>query len=291
MARVHCPDCEMAVVVDPLGVCPEGHKVGAGGAGRIESALGDRSPHPDEPEPWAVEVAPDPPLSSVEEQPDEKRDIRPISLGDDADDGGVSAEPADNEDLLRELHALSGLEAAVDERPSAPAPSAPPPPAAASPAPAERELPPPPPVAGWPSPNVPNAAPPRPPEDDTEAATAGSATPTPPAPTQRRAPAARTEESLDAIAELSALFDSAGVADAAAAPSDGATPGLEAPSEQMATVSHLPVKHLPDEPSPRDQAAAPGDRELASASQRSAGGESLDWTHFTARGKKRRFGR
>lgn len=287
MARVHCPDCEMAVVVDPLGICPEGHKVGTDGAGRIASSLGDATPHPDEPEPWSAEVAPTPTLTEAPDEGAGEREIRPVSLGDEPADG-VDPEPADNDDLLRELHALSGLNAAVDERPSAPPPSAPPtsPATTAAPSPRptfeERELPPPPPVAGWPSPNVPNEAPPPPREPNSAAV---------PPPTQRRAPAARSDESLDAIAELSALFDSAGIADAAEADAAETAPGSDTRSEHMATVSHLPVKHLPDEPSPREQAGDGEHRELGHTSQQPVGGESLDWTHFTARGKKRRFGR
>jgi hypothetical protein len=57
VARVHCPDCEMAVVVDPNGVCPEGHLIGNAGR-RIELAIGDHTPHPDEPEPWTADSKP-----------------------------------------------------------------------------------------------------------------------------------------------------------------------------------------------------------------------------------------
>ena len=50
MSRVHCLDCGMSVVVDPNGVCPEGHTVGAAGA-RVASAIGSDIPFPDEPKP------------------------------------------------------------------------------------------------------------------------------------------------------------------------------------------------------------------------------------------------
>lgn len=298
MARVHCPDCEMAVVVDPLGICPEGHRVGAD-AGRIEAAIGDATPHPDEPEPWSAVVE----ALEVDDEADAPREIRPISMesmeagaapeASPAPTGSADAnvpDPMDSDDVLRELHALSGFDTPADDT------SGPPPPEPssnnASPAPPSTQAPhprdvPPPPVAGWPSPNVPNAAPP-PPDLDASEAVGG-----PPPPTRRRAPAARTEESLDAIAELSALFDDLDDArsaqDTPPPPPTGTAP-QSATGERLATVSHLPVKHLPDEPAPhQDRETAPDDSGFATASQGS--GEGGDWSHFTARGKKRRFGR
>jgi hypothetical protein len=111
VGRVHCPDCAMAVVVDPSGMCPEGHYVGAAGA-RIEAALGRDLPHPDEPQPWIGVVE----LEASEEPSPEPRQIRPVSIGHatssaDADTDGESTE------MLRELHSLTDADEPADAQP------------------------------------------------------------------------------------------------------------------------------------------------------------------------------
>lgn len=106
MSRVPCSDCGIAVVVDPNGVCPDGHTVGAAGA-RVENAMGASEPHPDEPEPWVARVE----LDDVEPRPAAKqRAIRPVAIGGSESEGAGNGRPADQESMLRELHALGELQ-------------------------------------------------------------------------------------------------------------------------------------------------------------------------------------
>lgn len=110
MARVQCFDCDMPVVVDPNGRCPEGHDLGPVGE-RIEQSLGRAEPHPDEPQPWVAvldedEVAP-------EQESRTPRAPRPISVGPEPSEAELNSGTADG--LLQELHALHGTD---DSRPA-----------------------------------------------------------------------------------------------------------------------------------------------------------------------------
>lgn len=126
MSRVHCLECDVPVVLDPRGICPEGHYVGAAGV-RVEQVIGSQQRHPDEPEPWVYridesEVAlvgasaatgdlgrtngshPAPPAVNGSGP----REARPVRLT------GFDPEPEEEssaESLLRELHALAADEA------------------------------------------------------------------------------------------------------------------------------------------------------------------------------------
>ncbi|MFU8839690.1 MAG: hypothetical protein ACNA8R_03100 [Nitriliruptoraceae bacterium] len=120
MSRVHCVDCATSVVVDPQGVCPEGHHVGAGGA-RVEAAMGSRTAHPDEPEPWVHRIDPARTPVGVGSRANghhaaPARELRPVRvpgvLAADLDD-----EPTDADALLRELHSLAALEERVPAPP------------------------------------------------------------------------------------------------------------------------------------------------------------------------------
>jgi hypothetical protein len=116
VSRVHCVDCATSVVVDPQGICPEGHHVGAGGA-RVEAAMGSRTAHPDEPEPWVHRIDPATTLAAGARTNGHHtapaRELRPVRvpgvLAEDRDDD----EPADADALLRELHSLAALEERV----------------------------------------------------------------------------------------------------------------------------------------------------------------------------------
>jgi hypothetical protein len=148
VARVQCFDCDMPVVVDPNGRCPEGHDLGPVGE-RIEQSLGRAEPHPDEPQPWvaildADEVEPAP-------QTPAPRPVRPISIGPEPSEAELDSGSADG--LLQELHALHGATnlltgerpgglsltsfSTIEETPTAPGAAAPgehdPSPASASP--------------------------------------------------------------------------------------------------------------------------------------------------------------
>ena len=65
MPRVHCLECDAAVILDPRGVCPEGHHVGAPGD-RVDQYLGTSTPHHDEPEPWVFRIDDAEPRSDAE---------------------------------------------------------------------------------------------------------------------------------------------------------------------------------------------------------------------------------
>jgi hypothetical protein len=117
VSRVQCLECGFAVVVDPTGVCPEGHTVGSAGV-RIAGAMGTDSPHPDEPQPWVATVVLD--ESDARPAPRE-RTIRPVRFaGSDSPVETEQDEAADHESMLRELHALGD----INDHPSAP-PAAP----------------------------------------------------------------------------------------------------------------------------------------------------------------------
>lgn len=169
MSRVHCLECGNQVVVDPRGLCPDGHEVGTSGA-RIEHAIGQETVHPDEPEPWVysidaeeVTVPARPPAvgtllsangnangngnSNGAGPARQARPLRAPGLTDDASEDGSG----DAESLLRELHSLAALDESLAEQGRGPAPAnghtshrgpdpsataPPPPPADATPAPA-----------------------------------------------------------------------------------------------------------------------------------------------------------
>ncbi len=121
MSRVHCLECGTSVVLDPRGVCPEGHHVGAQGA-RVEQAMGHELAHPDEPEPWVYRIEPGELPVGVGASASTSangagtcgpggngsgpRQARPVRL--------TSVEPEDTsndaESLLRELHSLAAFE-------------------------------------------------------------------------------------------------------------------------------------------------------------------------------------
>lgn len=116
MSRVHCVACGTSVVVDPQGVCPEGHHVGSRGA-RVEAAMGSATSHPDEPEPWVyvieelVEVG----AGTNGHAASPPRQLRPLKRATPSS-ASFDDEPADADALLRELHSL----AAFDEQTPAP---------------------------------------------------------------------------------------------------------------------------------------------------------------------------
>ena len=114
MSRVQCLECGIAVVVDPTGVCPEGHLIGGTGV-RVAGAMGTDTRHPDEPEPWVATVV----LDEADAAPVvRERTIRPLRLtGADETTDSANDEAADHESMLRELHALG------DIHDTAPAPS------------------------------------------------------------------------------------------------------------------------------------------------------------------------
>jgi hypothetical protein len=106
VSRVQCLECGIAVVVDPTGVCPEGHTVGGAGV-RVAQAMGTDSVHPDEPEPWVATVV----LDDAEVGPAARpRTIRPVPVaGADAATEEEHDAATDHESMLRELHALGDL--------------------------------------------------------------------------------------------------------------------------------------------------------------------------------------
>jgi hypothetical protein len=111
VSRAHCLDCGDHVVVDPAGRCPEGHHVGIAGA-RIEGALGNHTPHPDEPEPWVARVDLEEEDLGPASAAAPAREIRPLSApGSDLPTAGAAATPpaARPDDLLRELQSLGEL--------------------------------------------------------------------------------------------------------------------------------------------------------------------------------------
>ncbi|MCC5950003.1 MAG: hypothetical protein JJT89_16235, partial [Nitriliruptoraceae bacterium] len=145
MSRVQCVECQIPVVVDPSGLCPEGHIVGAAGA-RIATSMGTATPHVDEPQPWVGQVVLDEAPAHAVAAP---RTARPVPVAgmahSDLDDA------PDEDSLLRELSALADLDlggGAADTPASTRAPdpgrSAP----ATPPPPPRPEAPPPPPPAG-----------------------------------------------------------------------------------------------------------------------------------------------
>ncbi len=288
MARVHCPDCEMAVVVDPNGVCPEGHLLGHAGS-RIELALGDRSPHPDEPEPWTAIVEAAEQASVAAPEPEPARPIRPLSVGPDAPSG---SDEGSNDDVMRELSALSDLEAIAEERaatgpsspPAAPSADAPaPPPRTAEPSwtppPPTAPVPPPAPAAPAPAAETPPTPAPTPPPPAATPPASAPAASTPPAHEGHDAPSTpppprHREDDLDAIAELAALFDEPASPPPAEDPND----------EHLASVSHLPYPA-------QDGTSGAGSAAPPTGTDALASGADIDWSHFTARGKRRRFGR
>ncbi|MGM0619037.1 MAG: hypothetical protein ACQEUI_13010 [Actinomycetota bacterium] len=191
MSRVHCLECGNQVVVDPRGLCPDGHEVGTDGA-RIEHAIGQEAVHPHEPEPWVYRIGADevtvparPPAvgSLLSTQGDgngngagpsrRARPLRAPGLPDDSSQDGSG----DAESLLRELHSLAALDESLAERGEAVA---------------ERNG-----HSAQRRPEASAAAPPPPPTDLTTPATAAATTPRP----TRGDPSAIA----DAFAELSAL--------------------------------------------------------------------------------------
>lgn len=173
MPRVHCLQCDAAVIIDPRGVCPEGHHVGAPGD-RVDQFLGTATPHHDEPEPWVFRIDDAAPRSGAvpvgagvgagvgaaarnghqagtgitTPMRPPARPARPIAAPD-GDDGPFDRrrDPQGreaSESLLGELRSLAAFEAAVapPEQPAAVTP--PQPPAAGPPPPPPEALTPPP---------------------------------------------------------------------------------------------------------------------------------------------------
>jgi len=149
--RVSCVECQGPVVVDPQGRCPEGHFVGTSGA-RVEQAMGNSSPHPDEPEPWVYTILPEhlegdaAPLTgrrAATAPIGHPREARPVQVPGMAATAVAEKDPAADA-LLRELHSLGALDDLAEERESA-AEQPPPPPATEvsdpAPAPAPRPAP------------------------------------------------------------------------------------------------------------------------------------------------------
>ncbi|MFP4312631.1 MAG: hypothetical protein ACLFS9_11715 [Nitriliruptoraceae bacterium] len=164
MSRVHCVACGMAVVIDPQGHCPEGHYVGSRGA-RVAAAMGSHTAHPEEPEPWVYLIED---LSEVSAgvgaglqdaarsnghagtnghastnghvstngtTPAAPRRLRPL-LRPSPENDRFDDEPADADELLRELHSLAALEEVVAPPPAREeAPEVPPTPPATTPPP------------------------------------------------------------------------------------------------------------------------------------------------------------
>ncbi len=135
MSRVHCLECGNQVVVDPRGLCPDGHEVGTQGA-RIEHAIGQDAVHPDEPEPWVytigtqeVGVPARPPavgalLSAGGNGDGPARRARPLRAPGRTDDAAGDGS-GDAESLLRELHSLAALDEALAEQGRHPVPAEP----------------------------------------------------------------------------------------------------------------------------------------------------------------------
>ena len=151
MPRVSCVECQGPVVVDPQGLCPEGHYVGTTGA-RVEQAMGSSAPHPDEPQPWVFTILPER-LEGDAVEPNgnhrapaatgQPREARPVQApGMIATDAGE--DPA-ADSLLRELHSLSALDDLADERQRSDEGPPPPPVAETDPAPEPAPRPSPPP--------------------------------------------------------------------------------------------------------------------------------------------------
>ena len=122
MSRVHCLECDGLVVVDPSGVCPEGHQLGPPGA-RVAGAMGHATAHPDEPEPWVYRIEPHElavpvgaGVTGAESNGNGPRVARPMSAPgfDPFED---TAEVGDAESLLRELHSLAAFDDAPAPRP------------------------------------------------------------------------------------------------------------------------------------------------------------------------------
>lgn len=128
MPFVHCEACAHHVIVDPGGICPEGHRTGvvsprtrlggglAGGVdgGQVASAMGTRLDDPDEPQPWIGRVEADEVAEYHDPQPaGAERPIRPLAAPAEPANGARPApEPrpeVDREAMLRELQALGGL--------------------------------------------------------------------------------------------------------------------------------------------------------------------------------------
>ena len=209
MSRVHCIECGIAVVVDPSGLCPDGHQVGANGA-RIDQAMGSQAPHPQEPEPWVAAVD----VGSVPTAASEPRAIRPVAAP--ASPAADTEDEVDSDALLQELHALSDLDFGAAPVPVAvppSAPTAPPVPAAVTPAPSE-------PRESAPRETAPLPAP--------EAHDAHDA----------HEPAGRTGAAAEAFAELTALEAAVQTLQAGVDERGADEPRLEAPAR---TAGHLSV--------------------------------------------------
>jgi hypothetical protein len=283
VSRVHCSACGTAVVVDPSGLCPDGHHVGAAGA-RVAASMGSATPHADEPEPWVALVVLDDDPATPAAAP---RRARPVAVP-----GLETTDDADQESLLQELHALAefdldgfggdtaptGREPAPSARAAPTAPAATPVQQAPTPdhAPAADHTPTPNHVpAADPTPTPAATASPAPGEDPTRPATAGTAADAPAAPAPARggelaaleaalhelslpeepasAPGtgAGTDptaslDGLAGLAELDQLFGSS--PSEASAPSPHAPPAPAAPATPMPPPVAAPV--TPADPTP-----------------------------------------
>ncbi len=135
MPFVHCEACSHHVIVDPSGICPEGHRTGvvsprarlggglAGGVdgGQVASSMGARRDDSDEPQPWIGRVEPDEVAEYHDPAPaGAGRPIRPLAApSEQAGAAREAPEPpaaVDREAMLRELQALGGL--GIDPAPS-----------------------------------------------------------------------------------------------------------------------------------------------------------------------------
>jgi hypothetical protein len=320
VSRVHCIDCDLPVVVDPNGVCPEGHLVGPSG-GRIESAIGSDTPYPDEPEPWVFGID-DVEDTHAEAEPEPApRTALPPSIPD-LDPPDADPEAA-TEDLLRELQALSDLSAATagdvptptvpETQPEvavAPEPpvARPAPAAAASMAATTPPLPPPP-VTATPTPAAPEPSlDPEPvpavaamPTPDPEPVPTVAATPPPPPRTPVSPPSgpvaphlvpARSPWATDGLEDIESLFEHVpAVAAPATVPTGAAAATQEqaplpapAPAPVHAQPLRSPLRELVGAPALQDTAPTYEDHgPLADVDAEESG---LDLANFTARGTK-----
>lgn len=304
MPFVHCEACGHHVVVDPGGICPEGHRTGvvtprtrlggglAGGVdgGQVAASMGSPfdDPHADEPQPWIGRVEPDEVAEHHDPEPvGASRPIRPLSAPSEGPgDAPPAPEPppaVDREAMLRELQALGGL--GIDPAPG----------------PEPRREPRPEPRLGEPSTNgaggpdlrlVPDPAPTssqEPPPSQEPPSPAPSTSP-------RRQRPAHDDEVASLEAMLSELANDRPAPPAAATPDNGRAPAHErAPAHAHASASRSTAP--PPPPSTPPPAPAPPPPQPAGvASARPAPsaapvGDAATGTFTARKGKRRRFGR
>lgn len=299
VSRVSCLECGIDVVVDPTGICPEGHLVGLAGV-RVAGAMGSDVPHPDEPEPWVATVVLDEAAASPAAP---ERAIRPVQiLGADAATEAERGEAGDHESMLRELHALGGDRDATPPsavpqtgpsvQPTATAPVVETAPVAHVPPPPQEQV-----AEGFAELSALEAAFQALGYDehgtyDTDQPNTpiANATPVPPPPADRPSPDSRTDVrtgSSDDLADLEGLFASpapSSPSPSAPAPApdrdEVASHAAAAPPVDPPDVASPPTSSAPPEPLPPDAVEAPR-----------VEGAGLDITNFTARGGKVGSGR